>query len=71
MWCAADNHNYMCYICAKGFLDSNFYEAAIDKISNFHDIAPNFTYAQKSLFLKYNWNFLDQLLLYKLYGRGK
>ena len=24
MWCAADNHNYMCYICAKGFLDSNF-----------------------------------------------
>ena len=20
----ADNHNYMCYICPKGFLDSNF-----------------------------------------------
>ena len=24
MWCAADNHNYMCHICAKGVLDSNF-----------------------------------------------
>ena len=21
MWCVADNHNYMCHICAKGFLD--------------------------------------------------
>ena len=31
-------------ICAKGFLDLNFNEAAIDKISNFHEIAPNFTY---------------------------
>ena len=36
MWCAANNHNYMCHICTKGFLDSNFNEAAIDKISNFH-----------------------------------
>ena len=24
MWCVADNHNYMCHICAKGFSDSNF-----------------------------------------------
>ena len=24
MWCAAYNHNYMCHIRAKGFLDSNF-----------------------------------------------
>ena len=24
IWCAADNHNYMWHICAKGFLDSNF-----------------------------------------------
>ena len=23
MWCAVDNHNHMCHICAKGFLDSN------------------------------------------------
>ena len=22
-WCVANNHNYMCHICAKGFLDSN------------------------------------------------
>ena len=24
MCCEADNQNYMCYICGKGFLDSNF-----------------------------------------------
>ena len=47
MWCAADNHNYICHICAKGFLDSNFNKAVIDKISNFHEIAPNFTYSLK------------------------
>ena len=62
MWHAADNHNYMCHICAKGFLDSNFNQAVIDKISNFQDIDPNFTYSQKSYFFKkFNWNFLDQL----------
>ena len=47
MWCAADNHNYMCHIRVKGFLDSNFKKAVIDKIGNFHKIAPNFTYSQK------------------------
>ena len=55
MWCAADNHNYMCHI---------------DKISNFHQIAPNFTFSRKSYFCKYNWNFLDQLLQpYKFYSK--
>ena len=44
MWCAADNHNYMCRIYAKGFLDSNFNQAIIDKILNFHKISPNFTF---------------------------
>ena len=24
IWCAADNQNHMCHICAKEFLDSNF-----------------------------------------------
>ena len=49
MWCAADNHNYMCHIYAKGVLDSNFIQAVIYKISNFHKIAPNSTYhSQKS-----------------------
>ena len=60
----------MCHVCAKGYLDSNFNQAVIAKISIFHEIAPNFTYSQKSLFFKYNWNFFDQLLLpYKFYGR--
>ena len=49
MCCAAINHNYMCHTCAKEFLDSNL--AVIDKISNFHKIAPNSTYSQKSFFL--------------------
>ena len=39
MWCAANDPNYMYYICAKGFLDLNFNLAVIDKISNFHEIA--------------------------------
>ena len=47
MCCAADNHNYICHTCAKELLDSNFNQADIDKISNFHKIAPNFTYSQK------------------------
>ena len=67
MWCVADTHNNMCHIYVKGFLDSNFFNF-IDKILNFHKIAPNFTYSQKLYFIKYNWNFLDQLLL--LYWPG-
>ena len=53
----------------KGLLYLNFNVAVIDKISIFLKIAPNFTFSQKLYFLKYNWNFLDQLLLpYKFYG---
>ena len=52
MWCAADNHNYVCHICAKGILDLIFHEAVIDKISNFHEIAPNFKYSQNHIFLR-------------------
>ena len=41
-----------------------------DKISNFHDIAPNFTFSQKLQFFKYICDFLDQPLHpYKFYGR--
>ena len=47
MYCAADNHSYMCHTCAKKFLDSNLNEAVIDKISNIHEIAPNSTYSNK------------------------
>ena len=32
----------------KDFLNSSFDQAVIDKISNFHDIAPNFTFSQIS-----------------------
>ena len=39
MWCAADIRNYTCHICAKGFLDLNFNQAVINKISNFHEIS--------------------------------
>ena len=47
MWCAAGSHSYMSHLCAKAVLDSNFDYAVIDKISNFQEIAPNFTYSQK------------------------
>ena len=30
-----DNQNYMCHICAKGILDSNFNQADIDKYQIF------------------------------------
>ena len=48
MCCASDNHNYMCHTCTKEFLNSSFNEAVIDKISNLYEIAPNFTFSQKS-----------------------
>ena len=44
MWCAADKHNYMCHIGAKGFLESSFNQAVIDKFNIiFHEIVQNFT----------------------------
>ena len=34
-----------------------------------NEIDQNFTYSQELLFVKYNWNFLDQPLLpYKFHG---
>ena len=49
MCCTSDNHNYMCHTCAKRFfLNSSLNWAVIDKISNFHDIAPNLTFSQIS-----------------------
>ena len=48
MCCASDNYNYMCHTCAKEILNSSFNWAVIDKISFFHDIAPNFTFSQIS-----------------------
>ena len=69
MWCASDNHNNMHHIRAKELLDSNFNKTVIYKISIFNEIAPNFIYSQKSQFLKYNWDFLNQPLLpYKFHG---
>ena len=64
MWCAAENQNHTCHIYAKGILDLNF-------SSNFYEIAPNFTYSQKSYFLKYYWKILGQQLLPdKFHGRN-
>ena len=66
----------MCDLCAKGFFDYEFnYEfnsADIDKISNFNEIASNFTYLCTSKFIKYNLTDTDHLLLKsKFYGKGK
>ena len=52
MCCASDNYNYMCHTCAKECLNSSFDQVVIDKILNFHDITPNFTFSQKSLFFQ-------------------
>ena len=42
IWCAADNHKYMCHICAKGFLDSKFNQTVIDKNIKFSRNCPKF-----------------------------
>ena len=49
MCCASDNHNYKCHTCAKEFLKFELQLSSYwpKKKSNFHDIAPNFTFAQK------------------------
>ena len=36
MWCKAGNHKYMCHICAKGILDSNFKVWVCHKYENVH-----------------------------------
>ena len=38
----------MSHLCAKGFKNSNFNYAVIDKISKFQEIAPNFRYSKTS-----------------------
>ena len=48
MWWATDTYNDTCHTCAKGLLDSNFHQEVIKKISNFQEIAPNFTDSQNS-----------------------
>ena len=49
MCCSSDNHSYMYHTCAKEIFKFELQlEAVIDKISNFHDIAPNFTFSQIS-----------------------
>ena len=70
LWCAVVNYNYMCHICAEGFLDSNFNQAIINKISNFRKIAPTFTYSWKP---QYYWKEIDELLLlpYTFYIKTK
>ena len=49
MWYAADNYIYMCHTCADFFFFRFELDlSSFDKISNFHEIAPNFTYSRKS-----------------------
>ena len=72
IWFAVINYSHMCDLCAKGFFDYEFNSADIDKISNFNEIASNFTYLWTSKFIKYNLTDTDHLLLIsKFYGRGK
>ena len=62
MWCATDNYNHMCHICAKGCLDSNFKQLLtkyhfFTKLNLISDIHRNGNVLQN------NWNFLEQLFL--------
>ena len=51
MWYGVDNYNHMYHICAKGFLDSNFNEASLDKISIFHEF-PQISHTHKNRYFK-------------------
>ena len=48
MCCAADNHNDLCHICAKEFLDSNFNQAVIDQVSFFFTKLPQISHIYKN-----------------------
>ena len=47
MWCVVDNHNYMCHICAKGFLVSSFDKAVIEKKNQFFTNLPQISHTHK------------------------
>ena len=54
----------------KRILDLNFNWSVTNKISNFHEIAPN-SHIHKLQFFMHNWKLIDQLLLpYKFHGSG-
>ena len=41
MWCVTDSqYEIIWYICARGFLDSNFNEAVIQNVSHFLKLPP-------------------------------
>ena len=44
LWCAVGNHNYLCHMCARGFLDSNLIKSLLTK-HQFHEIGPNLKYS--------------------------
>ena len=44
----ADNHNYMCHICAIEFLDSNFNQAVIENIYQFFIKWPQISHTHKN-----------------------
>ena len=49
MRCMADNHNYMCHICAKRFLELDLMKQLLTKYQIFKKLPPNFT---KIIFFK-------------------
>ena len=66
---ALQNHIYMSSMCAKEFSNSNFNERVIGKVSIFQEIAKISHIHKNLIFLKYNWQLIDQLhLLYKFHG---
>ena len=44
----AGDHIYTCYVCAKGFLNSNFNQAVIDKISMIFKKLPQISHIHKN-----------------------
>ena len=72
MWCASDNHNYMCHTCAKEFLNLSLIKSSYWQNINFFTILPQISHFHKNRnFSSIFATFLDQLLHpYKFYDRN-
>ena len=56
MWCASDNDNNMCHICAKNFWIQTLSKELFPKYQFLRKL-PQISYIHKMVIFKYNWNF--------------
>ena len=55
MWCVTDNHNYLCYVCAEGFLVWSLIKQLLTKYEIFSKL-PQILHTLNHYFLSINKN---------------